>query len=136
MGNMIQNDRKPSDLTQTEVGKWNRINGRFAHLDINGNVAPDIVVLTHDKGRIVDGILQSHPLFEQVKARFQKAHDDLIALYMANSNPVLHEQLAYYATMDLCATRMMAIQDEVNSGRLSVPAEPEKSTAAMYMIIE
>lgn len=136
LGDMVKRGRKPADLTQTELGKWARINGKFAHLDADGNVVPDMVVLENGAGSKLDDILRSHPLFGQVKARYQKAHDALIALYKENSNPILHEQLAYYAAMDLCNTRMMAVHDEVNAGRLTVPAEPKKSTVAMSLTIK
>lgn len=136
LGNMVKHGRKPADLTQTERSKWEGINGKFAHLDENGKVVPDMVVLEGDAESKLDDILRSHPLFEQVKAYYQKAHDGLIALYKENSNPLLHEQLAYYAAMDMCNTRMMAIHDEVNAGRLTVPADPEKSTVAMSLMIK
>ena len=136
LSNMIKYARKPADLTQTELSKWERINCRFAHLDENENVVPDIVVLMNGALNKTYSILQSHPLYDQVRTLFDKAHDNLISLFKVNSNPVLHEQLEYYAMSELCATRMMAIHDLVNTGRLVVPSTPEKSTVAMYMIIE
>ena len=51
------------------------------------------------------------------------------------SNHILHEQLAYYAAMEITNMRMMTVHDEVESGRLTVPEHPETSTIAMYLKI-
>ena len=133
LGNMIKYNRKPADLSATEISKWNRINGKFAHLDENGNVVPDILVFNKDQQNKIHAILTTHPLYDEVKSCVQNAHDSLIELFKANTNPVLHEELAYYVASDMCHLRMMAIHDLVNTGKLTVPQNPESSTVGMTL---
>lgn len=51
------------------------------------------------------------------------------------SNPVLHEKLRYYVSMFMFDIRMMAVNDEVEAGRLIVPENADKSTIGMYLVI-
>ncbi len=67
LSDMLRKDRKPSDLSYTEISVWEEINGRYAHTDSEGNVIPDIIVLQGDTLYQIDRLLKAHPLFESTK---------------------------------------------------------------------
>ena len=133
--NIIVNNRKYSDLNKTEVNIFSNIDGRFAHTDEKGNIIPDLPILTSADFNKIHEIWNTHPLAETLTAQMQTIYNEIIDIFKKNSNPVLHEQLAYYVAMEMTNMRMMTVHDEVESERLTVPEHPEKSTIAMYLKI-
>lgn len=136
LGDIIRNKRKISELTFTEKEIWNEINGKFAHCDEEENVIPDILVFEDGALKKFKQKVLEHELFEETKNVYKNAHNKIKKILADNNNKVLHEQLNYYATAQIYDTRMMTVHDEVNSGRLIVPKEPDKSTIAMYLEIK
>lgn len=135
MGDIIKNNRVISSFTESEKELWKKIEGRFAHTDKDGRIIPDIAVF---ENRALDEfykILSVHPLFKSLKEKINKLYKEVIEILKTYSNPVLHENLDYYASMFMFDIRMMTIHDEVEAGRLIVPQNPEKSTIAMYIVI-
>lgn len=135
MKNILVNNRKLSDLNETEMNIFANINGRFAHTDENGNIIPDLPVLTSADFAKIHEIWNAHPLAEKLTEAMATVYHETIEILKKNTNPVLHEQLAYYAAMDITNMRMMTVHDEVDAGRLTVPEHPETSTIAMYLKI-
>lgn len=133
LGDIIRSNRKVSDLSFTEKEIWNEINGKFAHCDDDGNVIPDILIFENRALKEFKQKVLEHDLFDETKNVYKNAHAKIKKILADNNNKVLHEQLNYYATAQMYDTRMMTVHDEVNSGRLLVPKEPEKSTIAMYL---
>ena len=133
--NIIVNNRKLSDLNQTEADIFANINGRFAHTDENGNIIPDLPILTSECFGKIHDIWNAHPLADKLTEAMKTVYNDVIDILKKNTNPVLHEQLAYYAAMDITNLRMMTVHDEVEAGRLTIPESPDSSTIAMYLKI-
>ena len=132
---IIVNNRKYSDLNKTEMNIFANINGRFAHTDENGNIIPELPVLTSADFAKIHEIWNAHPLAEKLTEAMATVYHETIETLKKNTSPVLHEQLAYYAAMEMTNMRMMTVHDEVDAGSLTVPEHPETSTIAMYLKI-
>ena len=106
---------------------------RFAHLDEDGNIVSDILVLAgNTKQKCID-ILQSHPLAQKLTESFKSTFDETIKILKKHSHPVLEKQLLYCASMVILNTRMMTVHDEILSDKLIVPDNPKESTIAMWI---
>ena len=84
------------------------------------------------KQKCIDA-LHSHPLALKLAESFKATFDDTIKILKKYSHPVLEKQLSYCASMMILNTRMMTVHDEILSGKLIVPENPEKSTIAMWI---
>ena len=130
---VLKNNRNYSDFSESEKAVWKGIENRFAHLDEVGNIISDILVLEGDaKQKCIDA-LHSHPLAQKLTESFKAAFDDTIKILKRYSHPVLEKQLSYCASMMILKTRMMTVHDEILSGKIIVPENPEKSTIAMWI---
>ena len=78
-------------------------------------------------------IIKSHPKYSQLENMTDNLFDEIEGILKEFSNPVLHEQLGYYVCAFMWAIRTMAINDEVEAGRLTVPENSQNSTAGMYL---
>lgn len=136
LGDVVRNNRKRSSLTNTEEQVWKTIEGRFAHIDEDQNIVPDILILENNALGLIRDLMKSHPLFSRIMDSFQDAFDQTVDILKKNSNEVLHNQLYYCASMLITDVRMMTVHDEVESGRLQVPKNPDESTIAMWMEIK
>lgn len=132
----IEKDRGISSFTDAEMRIWKSIENRFAHVGEDGGIVSDILIISRETMREIDRILEEHLKYEEATAKFREAFDDTVAILRRNSNTILKDQLVYCAAMEFTKTRMMTVHDEVESGRLTVPEEPEKSTAAMWLEFE
>lgn len=130
---MIKNKRNISTLTDLEQKHWQEIAGRFAHQDSAGNVIPDIAVFTKATHNEFIKITKQHQHYPKLLQMYQKTFDEIITILKSNSNPVLYNQLNYCASMFILDARMMVVHDLVQTQKLIVPDQPEKSTIAMYM---
>lgn len=130
LGEIIKTQRAVSSFTDVEKGIWRGIDGRFAHEELD-RVVSDVPVITDNK-KVVE-IFTAHPLYESAKSNVRAAFDEIVRILKSNSNPVLEEQLNYYATMEMYKIRMMIVHDEVESGGLILPADPDKSRIAMSL---
>ena len=136
LGDVIKKDRGFSSLTEAEKDIWKGIENRFAHTDKSGRIVPDIAVFCKEQLKHFEEILRSHPLYADLNKKLKELYSQIKAILKAYSNPVLHEQLDYCASMFFFGIRMMTVHDEVEAGRLAVPQNPEKSNIAMYMVIK
>ncbi|MBO5745896.1 MAG: hypothetical protein J6S13_02265, partial [Clostridia bacterium] len=130
---ILKNNRKYSDFSESEKAVWKGIENRFAHLDENGNIISDILVLAGDTKQKCIDILQSHPLAQKLTESFKVAFDDTIKILKKYSHPVLEKQLTYCASMVILNTRMMTVHDEILADKLIVPENPKESTIAMWI---
>ena len=135
MGDIYRNKRNISSLNENERVVWDKINGKYAHADAEGNVIFDIIVMTNAQQMQLIDMLDSHPDFAKVVANLQKAFDEIINILKRYSHRVLHMQTAYVASSDILQARMMTIHDLVDSGKLIVPENVKKSTAGMHLIL-
>lgn len=120
-------------LTEWEKLFWKEIDGRFAHTDETGKVIPDILVIHADVQKQINGIWKAHPLYGSLLGSVQTTLNDVQEVLKRHLPKRLHGEIPYAASMDLCHLRMMAVNDLVANGGLIVPAEPEKSTVAMWL---
>ncbi|MBE6937716.1 MAG: sigma-70 family RNA polymerase sigma factor [Ruminococcaceae bacterium] len=130
---VLKNNRNYSEFSENERAAWKDIENRFAHLDEDGNIVSDILVLAGDAKQKCVEILQSHPLATELKANFKSAYDDTVKILKRYSHPVLEKQLTYCASMIILNTRMMTVHDEILANRLTVPEKPDESTIAMWI---
>lgn len=135
LGDIIKNKRKKSSLTNSEEEIWKGIDGRFAHADSDGNIVPDIAVFENNNYNKMMEIFSAHPLFDTEKTNIISLYKEVVDILKSYSNPVLYENMHYYADMFMYDIRMMCVHDLVDSGKLIVPKNPEKSTIAYYIII-
>ena len=133
LADLIRNHRKIDSLTDSERNIWQTIEHRFAHIDDNGTIIPDILVAEEGALGKLYALFRKHPLFDTIMENIQSAFDKTIELLKGAGSEVLYRQLSYAASMQILNIRMMMVHDEVESGRLLVPPEPQKSTVAMYM---
>lgn len=137
LGDILRNKRNLSSLSESEVLIWKcksrGIEGRFAHESEDGTVVPDILVFTGKALCEVKEAIAGHPAFEALLRNIQSAFDSTVDILKENNIDVLRTQLHYCASMDMRYIRMMTVHDEVESGRLSVPEDPSRSTAAMWL---
>ncbi len=136
LADMIRNKRNLSTLTPLEKEIWNRINGRFAHIGENGSVIPDVLVFENNTIKKINDAITKHALYNDVMQNIKIAFDNTVNILKKSSIDVLHHQLAYYASMQILQIRMMTVHDEVERNRLTVPKNPEKSTVAMFLVIQ
>lgn len=132
-GDVIKNNRNASSFTETELDVWKGINGRFAHLDDDGNIIPDILVIEKSKLQEYVKILMAHPLCEKIIALLSEAYDETVKILKKSGNAILEKQFSYCAAMQISPIIMMTVHDEVAAGRLIVPENPNKSTIAMWL---
>ena len=130
---VLKNNRKFSDFSESEKAVWKGIENRFAHFDKDRNIVSDILVLPGDTKQKCIDILQSHPLAQRLTESFKTAFDETIKILKKYSHPVLEKQLKYCASMVILNTRMMTVHDEILSNKLIVPANPNESTIAMWI---
>lgn len=135
LSDVIINNRKTESFTQSEIAIWKKINNRFAHEE-EGYVIPDIVVVNKSQYKALVDMVLNHGLAEKLGEMIKQLYDEIILILSENSTPVLKEQLNYCAGTFMTYLRMMTVRDEVNSGRLTVPENPEKSTVAMWLKID
>ena len=130
---VLKNNRNYSDFSESEKLVWKGIENRFAHLDENGNIVSDILVLADDAKQKCIDILQSHPLAQKITESFKTTFDNTIKNLKKYSHPVLEKQLTYCASMLILNTRMMTVHDEIMANKLIVPENPKESTIAMWI---
>ena len=130
---VLKNNRNYSDFSESEKAVWKGIENRFAHLNDEGNIIPDILVLAGDTKQKCIDILQSHPLAKKLTENFKYAFDETVRILKKYSHPVLKKQLSYCASMMILNTRMMTVHDEILADKLIVPENPDKSTIAMWI---
>lgn len=139
LGDILKNKRSLQSLSEPEISMWKGrrpgkgIEGRFAHECEDGTVVPDILVFEGDALKRVEEAVTGHAAFETLLKNIQSAFDSTVDILKEDKNDVLRTQLHYCASMDITNIRMMTVHDEVESGRLTLPEDPARSTAAMWL---
>lgn len=136
LGDCVRHQRTLASFSEAEATIWKDIDGRFAHADAQGRIVPDIVVLEAGVLGKVRTILRAHPSFEAAKALTEQAYQDMLAILTERAGAMFAKTLPYYASMMFCDRRMMTVHDEVEAGRLTIPADPQHSTIAMALVLK
>ena len=132
LGSILRRNRMLSSLTDTELGVWQSIEGRFAHTE-GDHVVSDIVVLPRAGMDELERAVRSHPRYPELEAAVAADFERLLAVLAAIPSQVLHEQMNYVASNEICNSRMMVINDCLADGTLTLPEQPEKSTVGMWI---
>lgn len=135
LADLIHSSRRLTELKGLETELWQQIEGRFAHAGTDGSVIPDILVFEPGTQRALYTALREHALYGELKAELEDVFDAVLSLLKSRVGTALHEQLTYCTSSTMYNLRMMTIHDEVESGRLIVPADPSQSTAAMWLAL-
>ncbi len=133
--NALVNGRKVTSFTEEEAALWRKIDGIFAHTDGEGNILPDLLMFRDGIIEKAEAIIEESPHFAEALPLFRRATRDTVGILEKYSNEVLRKQLTFYAAMELSKIRTMTVTDLVEGGTLTVPANPSKSTVAMYMFL-
>lgn len=137
LGDCVRHGRTVDSLSEAEADTWKKeIDGRFAHADESGNIIPDLLVLEPGVWEQVRKILKAHPVFAAAEELTRQAYEEVLAILKASAGAMFADSLPYYASMMFCERRMMTVHDEVEAGRLLLPADPRKSTIAMALVLE
>ena len=131
----VINGKNVKNLTVDEKNTWKRIENKLAHADENGNVIPDVVVVTRESRNAIREMFKSHRDYIKLMESCQKVFDDLMSILKKESNPILHNQLVYNATMDIFYLRTMAANEAVKMNYLTVPEHPERTTIGISLHI-
>lgn len=135
LADIVRNRRNLSTLTEQEKQTWENIEGRFAHADANGEVIPDILVFEGDALKRVQESIKNHPQFAKAADFTKKAFEEITAVLNSSVSELLRTQLGFCASMELAKDRILIVHDLVESGALTVPENPDKSTVAMWLFI-
>lgn len=140
LGDILKNKRSLQSLSKPEISIWEGnpgkgIEGRFAHESEDGTVVPDILVFEGDALKQVEEVIMGHAAYDALLKNIQSAYDSTVDILREDKNDVLRTQIHYCASMDITNIRMMTVHDEVESGRLTLPKDPARSTAAMWLVI-
>lgn len=136
LGDVVKLNRKVTSFSESEKATWDSICGKFAHEGEDGSVVPDVLVLEGDvKDKCIKTFV-THPLAAQLKQEFQLAFDATMAVLAESIHEILKDEISYCASMMLTYTRMMAVRDAVEAGKLLVPENTKESTIAMWIEIE
>lgn len=134
-GECIKEKRKVSSFTKTEQTLWAGINGKYAHADSEGNVIPDIVVMTEKLLNKIHHIFKKHRNYNTLMQNCKDAYERIEEVFKRCNHKVLHEQLDFNVNSAMCSMRMMALHDLVENGFLKLPETPEKSSLGMHLMI-
>lgn len=136
VGDLIRNGRSIETLTDTEKRLWDKVNGRIVHADENGYVIPDVITFHSGEQTAIFEKLMLHPEHAALQADMQAFFDRVKELLRRESHAVLEDQLPYCTSAHLWQPRTMILDALVDSGILTVPADPDKSTVAMTLHIK
>lgn len=133
LADIVAKNRNLASLSNTETGVWRAIENRFAHALPDGTIVCDVAVFRDGARDKIRSIFKAHPLYGELLPMYQAAFDDTLAILKMNFGPETDGQQNYCASMMLLNTRMMAVNDEVEARRLTVPENPDQSTICMIL---
>ena len=135
-GNIFKNERKFDSLNDAEKEIWSVFKGRYGYVDEDGNIIPNILVLTKEIHKKIREMLSSHKNFEALLASFIEANKSIEEILKKYSHKTLHDTFGYYVRTEMYKIRMMCIHDLVDSGFITVPENPAKSNIGMYLLMK
>lgn len=136
IGEILKNERRVDSFNVSENEIWKSISGKYVHAAADGTVIPDMIVFRDGAEKKMMELISSHPSAVKLKEQLGNLFAEIREVLKRRSNPVLHETLDYYVTTFMFGVRGMLINDAVASGVLTVPDDPAKSNAGMYLIIK
>ena len=129
----VTKNKKLCKLTDAEKPIFERINNKFVHADENGNIVPDMIVLTKKNEASVKKIFEEHPDSKELRMLCQSVFDSLVDILKKESNQALHKQLFYNASMDILGLRGLCLKEAIDDNLLIVPENPENTTIGISL---
>lgn len=136
LADCIRNHRTTASFSDGEKRFWEKIDGRYAHADDNGNIVPDIMVFRDDMLARVDELVRGQKQYAALLQSINDAYTAIEEIMRRYSHQVLHAHIGYYIRMELYAARMMAINDLIADGFIAVPEHPETASLGMHLILK
>lgn len=134
---IMRKKRKVSSFTETEQKLWEKIDGKYAHADREGNVVPDVVVMTEKSmEKLIKQLLKKHKNCKTLIENCTDTYTRIETVVKRCNHKILHEQLDYYVHSAMYDMRMMALHDLVESGYLGLPENPDTSNLGMYLYLK
>lgn len=133
LADVIRNRRTISSLSASEQNQWSYLENKYAHVDSSGQITPDVLVIYSQDMQKILSFWASHPLYGSVMDSIENTFQETVDILRKNTNPILHHQLSFCASMQMFDCRMFTVRDAVNSGRLIPPEDPGNSRAAMWL---
>lgn len=139
LADIIRNNRNISRLNAAEYELWKQIDGLYAHVDENGNIIPDILIFEGggyygDVPNLAIQIYSAHQDYENLLEIDKNMHLALVEILKQENSPVIAEQLGFVASM---ADRIegMSFAEIINTGKLTIPDDPEHCKAVIDLWI-
>ena len=132
----VRNHRNTASFADIEQKLWRDIDGRYAHADENGCVISDILVFCREQLDAISAMFRAHPSYAKLLENVTQAYSETERIFKKYSHQVLHDNLGYYVRMELYAMRMMSVRDLVGDGTLTLPADPDKSSLGMHLVLK
>lgn len=132
---MILQDRRVDSLTPTEKEIFDRRNPHTFSIDEEGRVIPNLVTFRKDEHTTIYEKIATLPEYVALLNDTQAIFDRVVEMLRREGHEVLSDQLHYCASMILCDLRSILLDALVDSGILTVPADPDKSTVAMALYL-
>ena len=136
LGECLRKQRRFPDFSNSEKRLWLGIGGKFAHTDENGEVIPDIIVMTRQQLKEINRTLKEHKNYPLLIENASATYHRIKEVFKQCSHKVLHNSLNYYIIAEMYTMRMMAVHDLVENGFLQLPEDPKKSTLGMHFILD
>ena len=135
LAELLRSGRRIGTLSELEKQIWQRLDGHFAHAGADRRAVPDILVFDRASLQGLHDAIRSHESYDELMCEIERAFDATMDILRSCVDAANLAQLPYCTTMQMFDIRLMTIHDEVESGRLIVPADPSQSTAAMWLAL-
>ncbi len=132
---MILEDRQVDSLTPTEKEIFDARNPHTFSVDGDGRITPNIVTFRKGEKEAIHEQVAALPESIELQADMQAIFDRVVEMLRREGHEVLSDQLHYCVSMILCDIRPILLDALVDSGILTVPADPDKSTVAMALYV-
>ncbi len=137
MAELLLTKKKISKLSDAEKAIWNHNHmASFAHVGAEDTLIPDILVFEKGVLQKLRDVISAHVCYPDLMETLKKDAEQIKSVLKSFSTEVLREQLDFYVNMQLCAMRGMGIRDELETGKLLMPEDPDHSTIAMALYLK
>ena len=134
---IVREKRTVSSLTSAEKRMWDLlINNVFAYEEEDGTIVPMIFTVTEESKDKIREMINSHPLAEKVSAVISDIIERSTQIFAKTCPQKFKADCKSYALSHMSRIYTMVINEEVESGRLTVPETPATSTACCYFLIK
>ena len=132
----LRSNRFAASFSEVEKSLWDNIDGKYAHADGSGAIVPDVLVMTSDKIKKINQLLEQHTSYGLIAENYRNLYKKLEYILKKHSHAVLKNYIGYNIRMEMYFTRMMAVHDLVDSKFLKVPEDTSKSSLGMYILLK